>query len=108
MYGDTSNLPGGKEPGDGGVVIILKHICLDIGWNTAHHVVTGGEYWHRFVIWCHAQVGPSEFRNIRYCGIDVFWLKVWQVQIYVVFIRPSAAAFAHFVSHGASNNVTRS
>src|SRR5699024_8096418 len=108
MYGDTSNLPGGKEPGDGGVVFILKHICLDTGWNTAHHVVTGGEYWHWFLISFHAQVGPSEFRNIRSYRTDVFWLTVGQVQLYVVFIMPSAAAFAHCVSHAATNNVTRS
>src|SRR5699024_11674681 len=76
--------------------------------DTTHHIVTGWEDRYRLRVGLDTEVGACEFGNVWQFGVDMFWLKVGEVQQDVVLIWSYTATFAHFVGDRKSTRLNSS
>ena len=106
MHGYASALARGIKPRNHGLVV-AQNLCLDVGWNATHRVVSGWENRHRLGVRLDTKVGAGELGDVWKLGVDYLWWKVGEVEQNVVFLGASATTLANLVRHGTGNHVTR-
>ena len=89
------------------VGVVAQHLTVDSGGNATHCVVSGGIHGHGLGVRLHAKIGPCELGDVRQLSVDVFTLKVSEVEEHVVLVGATASSLAHLIRHRARHHVAR-
>ena len=84
----------------------LDRLTVNIGGNTAHHVVTGGNNRNRLFHRVGLGKGNSQFTDAWQAAVQHFLTQVIQLQEHVIAIGAGTTPIQDFHHHGAGHNVT--
>ncbi|CAB4569592.1 unannotated protein [freshwater metagenome] len=87
--------------------VVGENLCLDVGRNTTHCVVSGGHNRNGLNDGVDAQVGARKFGDVRKFGFENLSPEVGAVEQNIVFVRPGAATLNDLLHHATGDDVSR-
>src|SRR5690606_27204853 len=90
------------------VGVLSESLTVDVGDDTAHHVVTGGHHWNRLFYRIRVSEGTRQLKNARQFLIQGLFAQVVKLEEYVIAFGTAAAPLKNFQDHGAGDHIATS
>ena len=78
---------------------------MNIGRNTAHHVVTGGHNGNRLLYRIHVSKGSGQLKNAGQFCIQHFLTEMIELELDMISMLTAASPFQYFQYHRSGNNI---
>src|SRR5690606_21878124 len=104
----TGNFTTSIETRDDFVVavgVLSESLTVDVGDDTAHHVVTGGNHWNRLFYRIRVSEGTRQLKNARQFLIQGLFAQVVKLEEYVIAFGTAAAPLKNFQDHGTGDHI---
>src|SRR5690554_1130147 len=109
MNRDASHLATGEQTIDDTVIalgILHDRLAMDVGRNTAHHVMAGRHYWNGGIGRIDMRKDLGQLADAGQALVEYLFTEVVKLEIDVVTVLTATPAFEDLHDHGACHHVT--